>query len=205
MSLAQIAKMFFPVCRNVHMSPKGRIRKVVNAGLLTPVKVKGIIRIFYMVTGEGLKLLERKKISTGLRTMELSEVWDFKHNERVAEVRIIFDQLLGFKGWISKRILKKRAHSKKVPDGLVSNGKDYFVICVESNPFKSRRKCAQVLAETCARWKEDTILYIVGEQKLQGWLLKRAKDWPSVYFTTIAEFEKIEDRAEEKRFRSYSL
>ena len=147
------------------------------------------------------------------------EVPDFRtipHDLLVTDIRFLFERI-GFGGpWISERVWKMgRPASEWAPDGVIHIGGDPVAIEVECVQ-KSHERYRKIFW----RYKEERsigpCLYIAEESFLKT-LMEEAKDFPGIYFTSIAElFEKkekttfknaagesftIEDNLEKKRIK----
>lgn len=191
MTLVQIAKMFFDKSRNVFEVPMKRVRELVNGGYLKAVQLRIGEKRLYVTTRKGVRHLRKKKLSGGLRPIEKVNDKTWEHDEIVTEVRIVFERLLGFTEWIPERILKKENIRKKVPDALVSNGKQHYVIEVELN-LKNKRYYERVLPDLSIQYSQaDAILYIMKDETDMKWLMNQAKGWDRIYFTTLEKIQRI--------------
>lgn len=191
MTLDLIARMFFPKSRNILQVPMKKVRELVHAGYLETIRLRVGEKRLYVTTKKGAKLLKEKKLSNGLRAVKKINDKTWEHDEIVMEVRVLFQTLLGFTEWTAERVLKKQNVRKKVPDALVSNGQENYVIEVEIS-LKNKRYYERVLIDLCFQYsQEDAILYIMKDETDMKWLMNQAKCWGRIYFTTLEDLRSI--------------
>jgi len=66
------------------------------------------------------------------------------------------------------------------------------VIEVESS-LKNKRRYARIFTDLYVQYgREDAILYIVKDETEMKWLMKYARDWDRIYFTTLEKVQKID-------------
>ena len=125
-------------------------------------------------------------------SFELPDFRTISHDLLVTDIRFLFERI-GFGGpWMSERVWKMgRPASEWAPDGVIHIGGDPVRIEVECV-----QKANERYRKIFRRYKEERsigpCLYIAEESFLKT-LMEEAKDFPGIYFTSIAElFEKKE-------------
>ena len=194
MTLAQIARMFFPENQELFNWPMKCVRKLVNEGLLSVEKPGFCGHTLYRVTRKGAALLKQHSLSNGLGAIEKIDTRSWEHDLWVTDVRIIFCRVLGLKHWKAERLLKQENVKKKVPDGIVSfKGKD-LIIEVERT-LKKKEYYEKTLLDACLRQfrEEEIILYIAANDSDKRWLMKQAGGWKRIYFATIQDLTEMKD------------
>jgi len=191
MTLEQISKMFFPSSENVLQVPMKRVRILVNAGFLKSVKLRVNEKRLYVATSEAVSLLRSRRLSGGLGPIKELNDKTWEHDEKVTDIRIIFEKLFGFPNWTSERILEQKNVGKKVPDGIAWDKQDQFIIEVERH-LKNKRYYERVFFQMFQEYQKNTVLYILENESDLKWLMAQAKDWDMIYFSTLKDFEEID-------------
>ncbi len=170
-----------------------RVRILVKAGFLKTVTLRVDSKRFYMATPEAVRFLKQNKLSLGgLSALKEFNDKTWEHDGKVTDVRILFDRQLGFTNWTPERVLKHENVRKKIPDGIVWNGKYRFIIELELN-LKSKAYYKRVLTDMFIKhYKEGYVLYILEKESEKQWLVAQAKGCERIYFTTLEEMEDIE-------------
>ena len=188
MTLKQISRRFFPESQNMFQVPMKRVRLLVKAGLLKAEILRVDQKRLYMTTARGLGCLKRKGLSGGLGVVKELNVNTWEHDEWVTDIRLHFEQELGFGNWISERILKKGNIRKKVPDGMFPHDLCPFLIEAERH-IKNKRYYEKVFSEMCIKHcREGLTLYIIEKESEKEWLMKEARGWNRIYFSTMKDF-----------------
>lgn len=200
MTLDQIARMFFPESKNVYKVPLRRINLLMRKGLLRSVRPIVGHKSLYLVTKLGAKLLKEKNLSR-LRALDHVCLNLYEHDLLVTDLRILFAQRLGFKRWISERVLQGERRKARVPDGVVSNGKQKFLIEVELS-LKNKSRYQKIFSFSHPRYSDyEAILYVMGNDAQMEWLMREADSRNDIYFITRKTLEQAVDGAEFIRWK----
>ena len=199
LTLLQIAKKFFSESRDILHRPMKRVCELVEAGLLRVERPNVSDKRFYVVTPEGVKLLNKHNLAGGLRAIKEIDYRTFEHDEWVTNVRIIFEELLDLHDWVPERAFKKGNVKKKVPDGWIPYDGGNLIVEVEKT-LKNKRYYERVFADACIPdHKDDVFLYITAKEADKQWLMKQADGWELIYFATMDELTNMQSKM---RFRN---
>ena len=107
-----------------------------------------------------------------------------RHELYLVDIRILFYEL-GFKDWVSKRVLRmNRIHSFGwVPDGFIRYRNDSKILVEFDHCRKQRHVYVKIFADYKSLDEIDAIFYLVGYESLKAELTQLAKGFPRVFFS----------------------
>ena len=189
-TLMQVTRMFFPETEKIFNWPMKCVRRLVLEGYLKAERPGFCDAKLYYVSPKGEKLLRSNGCSGGLGAVKRIDARNLEHDLLVTEIRIIFEKLLCLMGWKSERLLRKELQKQKVPDGMVC-GPDgiNFVIEVERT-LKRKEYYEKNFRKMCITEfpsENELILYIMANETEKKRLMKLAKSWDRIFFTTTRE------------------
>ena len=112
------------VCRRLNVMQK--------EGYLKRSK-KGIYRhVLYLVTAGGIKQVKALGRNPGLGEMHDVDYSMYRHDIAVTDLRILFHEL-GYREWLSERILTQRNEFRRLADGMIYHRWKYFAVEYESS------------------------------------------------------------------------
>jgi len=200
--------MLFPESENIFSWPMKCVRRLVNQGYLKGEKPGFCDRTLYYVTLKGAKILRDHGMNEALGATKKIDSRTWEHDLMVTDVRIIFEKLLRFSGWISERKLRKELERKKVPDGIIFDGEEVkFVIEVERS-LKKKKYYQKIFPQLCLReyrGENEIVLYIAENETDKRWLMKQAKGWERIFFTTIKAVLEMKYTLELENWEGYSF
>jgi len=188
MTEKQVRQVFWKGRNQDNREAYRRLNKLRNMGFLT-VNMKKVYRSdMYLVTAKGVRQLKELNKNHGLSAMGDADYSNYRHDLVVTDIRILFDEM-GYKSWLSERVLSRRNDLRRVPDGMVFNKDKYIAMEYESSQ-KSRRRYQRIFLDYEFDRKIDQVLYIVDTKELVGKLSREVSTSSKANFVYLGELEK---------------
>ncbi len=188
MTRKQIRRIFWKGLREKSTEDYRRLGELKKAGYLKASK-RGLYKeALYLVAGKGVRQIRDFSRDRGLREVHDADYSNYRHDLVVTDIRIMFHEL-GYRHWLSERVLFKGNDLRRVPDGVVYHGSKYFAIEYESSQ-KSKRRYREIFYNYELDNQIGEVIYIVDTPELIQKLLREADACVKLHFVTMEELQK---------------
>ena len=174
----------------------GRLKELQRERLIDLVGIEHYSYGVFILTRKGYGELKAKELHGKLGYYIYRESRTLRHELYLVDIRILFYEL-GFKNWVSKRMLRKNnIHSFGwVADGLIryrNNSK----ILVEFDPWRKQKNIyVKIFSDYKSLDEIDAVFYLVGYESHKADLIQLAKGFPRVFFCIYDEFKEKKSEA----------
>ena len=195
LSYNQISDTFWKGCSEDANACKHRVAKLVTAGYLSK-KYSGRKKMdVYFSTQKAVGELKARSLDSGISALKFSRDFEryISHDLHVTNLRMLFREL-GWREWISERVLRERDHYYHRPDGVLTVRGQKFAIEFENRITKGKARYKEMFAyyDKHAGYK---LLFVIVRKDIREWLLDLKYDARKVWFANYEDLMEQKGKA----------
>ena len=188
MTEKQVRRVFWKDIKKKSRHAYKRLNELVKAGFLK-VNTEEIYQdVVYTVSAGGIRKVRVFNRSYGLGEVGNVGYSNYRHDLVVTDIRIMFYEL-GFKQWLSERVLSRRNDLRRVPDGMIFEKGRYLALEYESSQ-KSKRRYREIFYHYELDSRVNKILYIVDTPELLEKITKEGYACHKLYFVSLEDIKR---------------
>ena len=169
--------------------------KLVTAGYLSK-QYSGRKKVdVYFATAKAVEALKARSLDSGIRVLKFSRDFEryISHDLHVTNLRMLFREL-GWREWISERVLRERDHYYHRPDGVLMVRGQKIAIEFENRITKGKARYKEMFDyyDKHAGYK---LLFVIVRKDIREWLLDLKYDARKVWFANYEELMEKKGKA----------
>ena len=188
MTERQVRQVFWKGTTKKSRHTYKRLKELEKVGYLKTNKTGVFQDAVYMVRGEGVRQVRAFNQDQGLG--ELGDVGysNYRHDLVVTDIRIMFHGL-GYRQWLSERVLSRRSDLRRIPDGMVFNNDRRLVVEYELSQ-KSKRRYRNIFYNYELDNHVKKVLYIVNTPELIEKVFREASGCTKLHFVCLEDLKR---------------
>jgi hypothetical protein len=191
----QISDTFWKGCSEDANACKHRVAKLVAAGFLSK-KYSGRKKVdVYFSTEKAVGALKARLLDSGMRALKFSRDFEryISHDLHVTNLRMLFREL-GWREWISERVLRERDHYYHRPDGVLMVRGQKIAIEFENRITKGKARYKEMF-DYYDKHVGYKLLFVIVRKDIREWLLDLKYDARKVWFANYEELMEKKGKA----------
>jgi hypothetical protein len=188
MTEKQIRRIFWKGVSQKSSEANKRLEMLRRGGFLKTNKALMYKSFMYLVAGKGIEELKKLNRNSGLGELSEAGYSTYKHDLAVTDLRILFNDM-GYKDWLSERVLSRRGGFRRTPDGMIFSRERYTAIEYEAS-LKSKRRYRDIFFQYELDREIAQVLYIVNTAELVQKVSRESVGSSKIYFVTLDDIQR---------------